>query len=86
MVAIGLLTYITVFNLNQIIKIGKTNYQSLKNGIVNTVQADRGGAWRKKGELFHKHRPRANAEQPKPSEWWILVYLLQRALDIIQLR
>jgi hypothetical protein len=79
MVAIGLLTYIIVFNLNRIVKLGKSNYQSLKSGMVHIMQADKRETWRK-GELFHKYRPRANAEQPKPSEWWILVYFLQRAL------
>jgi hypothetical protein len=86
MVAIGLITYIIVFNLNQIVRFGKTNYQTLKTGLVKTMQADGREIWSQKGELFHKHRARANGEQPKPSEWWILVYVLQRTLDIVQFR
>jgi hypothetical protein len=86
MVAIGLITYIIVFNLNQIVRFGKTNYQSLKNGLVETMQKDERKTWSEKGELFHRHRPRANGEQPKPSEWWIPVYVFQRALDIVRFR
>jgi len=42
--------------------------------------------WCKKGELFHKYRPRETADESKPSEWWILVYLLQRVLDVVLFR
>jgi hypothetical protein len=69
MVAIDLITYIIVFNLNQILRFGEENYPSLKTGMVETMQADNRKMWSQKGELFHKHRPRANVEQPKPSEW-----------------
>jgi hypothetical protein len=86
MAAIGVLPYLIVFNLNQIVKVGKTNYLSLKHGMVDKMQADEREKWSKKGELFHKHRPRRNAEEPKPTEWWILVYFLQKALDIVRLR
>jgi hypothetical protein len=40
MAAIGVLTYLIVFNLNQIVKLGKTNYLSLKHGMVDKMQAD----------------------------------------------
>jgi hypothetical protein len=86
MVAIGLVTYIIVFNLNQMVKFGKTNYQHLKTGMFDTMQKDKREPWSKKGELFHRHRPRANAEQAKPSEWWILVYILQKNWDIVLFR
>jgi hypothetical protein len=52
----------------------------------DTMQKDKREPWSRKGELFHRHRPRANAEQAKPSEWWILVYILQKNWDIVLFR
>jgi hypothetical protein len=86
MVAVGLLTYLIVFNLNLLVSFSKSSYSSLKIGILSSMQADSRNSWKKKGELFHKYRPRENAEQSKPSEWWILVYLLQRGWDILIFR
>ena len=50
------------------------------------MQNDSREEWKERGELFHKYRPRRNADQPKPSEWWVLVYLLQRVLDVVLFR
>jgi len=82
MVAIGFLTYLVVFNLNLLVTFSKTSYSSLKINIISSVQADSRKGWGKRGELFHKYRPRESADQSEPSEWWILVYLLQKVLDL----
>jgi hypothetical protein len=50
MVAIDLITYIIVFNLNQILRFGEENYPSLKTGMVETMQADNRKMWSQKGE------------------------------------
>jgi hypothetical protein len=86
MVAVGLLTYLIVFNLNLLVSFSKSSYSSLKIGILSSMQADSRKSWKKKGKLFHEYRLRENAEQSKPSEWWILVYLLQRGLDVVLFR
>jgi hypothetical protein len=86
MVAVGLLTYLIVLNLNLLVSFSKSSYSSLKKGILSSMQADSRKSWKKKGELFHEYRPRESAEQSKPSEWWILVYLLQRCLDVMLFR
>ncbi|PMD46738.1 hypothetical protein L207DRAFT_220066 [Hyaloscypha variabilis F] len=86
MVAIGFLTYLVVFNLNLLVIFSKTSYSSLKINVISSMQADSRKGWGKRGELFHKYRPRETADQSEPSEWWILVYLLQRALDVLSFR
>ncbi|PMD50854.1 uncharacterized protein K444DRAFT_576582 [Hyaloscypha bicolor E] len=86
MVAVGLLTYLIVFNLNLLVSFSKSSYSSFKKCILSSMQADSRKSWKKKGVLFHEYRPRESAERSKPSEWWILVYLLQRCLDVVLFR
>ncbi|KAE9370907.1 hypothetical protein N431DRAFT_468918 [Stipitochalara longipes BDJ] len=86
MIVIGILTYLIVFNLNLIVSFSKSSYSSLKIGIISSMQADSRKGWGERGELFHKYRPRENADQTKPSEWWIMIYLLRRVLDVVSFR
>ena len=50
------------------------------------MKSDSRSKWCRKGELFHKYRPRETTDESKPSEWWILVYLLQIVLDVVTFR
>jgi hypothetical protein len=86
MVAIGLLTYLVVFNLNLLVSYSKTYYSSLKINVISSMQADSRKLCGERGELFHNYRSWETADQSEPSEWWILVYLLQRALDVLSFR
>ena len=86
MIVVGLLTYLIVFNLNLVVTFSKTSYASLKSGILASMKNDSRDKWRRNGELFHKYRPRETTDESKPSEWWILGYLLQRVLDVVTFR
>jgi hypothetical protein len=86
MLGIGALTYLVVFNVNLLVSFSKLTYSSLKVKIISSMQADSRNSWKKRGELFHKYKPRQNSEQSKPSEWWIIVYFLQRGLDVVFFR
>jgi len=82
MVAVGILTYVVVFNLNQIVKFWKSSYRRLKSSAVKKMQADERSMWKEMGDLFQKYKPRNTNEMAKPSEWWIPIYMLRRILDL----
>jgi hypothetical protein len=84
MVAVGLLTYIIVFNLNHIVKAGKEHYQHLKSNTIERMRADKRKSWKETGDLFNRHKPKINTDKPKPSEWWVLVYQIHRLLHLVR--
>ena len=81
MIAIGLATYLIVFNLTLIVQLLKKSILGAKTRAIDIMQQDSRASWKKKGKLFHQYEPRTNSEPGKPSEWWVLVYLLQKMLD-----
>jgi hypothetical protein len=75
-----------VFNLNQIVKLWKSNYHRLKSSTIGKMREDESETWSERGDLFYKYKPRNTNEVLKPSEWWIPVYILRRMVDLSWLR
>ena len=86
MVGVGLLTYITVFNLNHIIIIGKKCYEYIKTRTVERMRKEDSPSWKDTGDLFHRYEPKGSSDTTKPSEWWILVYQMRRIADFVPWR
>lgn len=81
MVAIGLSTYIVVFNVNHVINVWKQHYRDLKFTTVTRMRADRWKFWKKTGKAFDRYEPRSGA--PAPSEWWIIMYQMRRVVGLM---
>jgi len=86
MVGVGLLTYITVFNLNHIVVVGKKCYECIKTRTVERMRKEDSPSWKDTGDLFHRYEPKGSSDTAKPSEWWILIYQMRRIANFVPLR
>lgn len=69
MVAIGIATYVIVFNLKRISEL----YQAGKRKLVNSMLND--SDWKELGDGLKKSS--SDEDSSGPSEWWIIIYLLR---------
>jgi hypothetical protein len=76
MVAIAVVTYATVFNLERMAEIYQTRRKKLIESMLNDSK------WKVLGGKFRKTLPDTpdtpDHDGPEPSEWWVLVYFILR--------
>ena len=77
------MTYLTMFNVNSIVQLCGTVYDTRKKNIVSAMKADRNEAWKQRGKRFEVFRPKH--ENPEPSEWYITLYMLLRPTILLGL-
>lgn len=75
-VLVAAVTYLAMFNVNSIVRIWDTLYDSRKKNVVSAMKADRKEAWKRRGKRFEVFRPKH--ENPEPSDWYITIYTLMR--------
>ena len=73
-IAVGLSTYLIVFNLNTIVTSISDIYDSRKRHLIRAMKADSAPSWKRLGEQFEVFRPRH--ERLEPSEWYVPLYAL----------
>jgi hypothetical protein len=75
-VLVGLVTYIIVFNLGNIAGLFGRKYHDRKTVVVEEMKQNGSKRWEDLGKKFEDFRP--NTDRQTPSEWWIIVYQIQR--------
>lgn len=82
-VLVATMTYLTMFNVNSMVQVGGTVYDSKKKTVVEAMKADSNEAWRRRGGRFEVFRPKH--KDPEPSEWYITLYALLRPTVLLGL-
>ena len=77
------MTYLTMFNVNSIVEVCSTVYDSKKKVVVEAMKADRNESWKRRGGRFEVFRPKH--ENPEPSEWYVALYTLLRPAVLLGL-
>jgi hypothetical protein len=73
MIVVGVVTYSTTFNLNNIVRLWNRRYEEIRDPIIKQM-SEEGGIWQHRASLFSGFRPRR--ENSSPSEWWVLWYVI----------
>ena len=71
---VGIFTYITVFNLGNIVQCISSLYNPVREGLIFQMKQDNKDSWASKAKYFAAFRPRREGQ--KLSEWWILLFWL----------
>lgn len=85
MLAMGIVTYVSVFNLNTFITLGRRGYHTQKHLIIEIMKKDDRESWARIGKKFDTFKPTTDLET-KPSEWLLLWYYLLRGLNFLRRR
>ena len=83
-ILVAAMTYLTMFNVNSLVRLGGTIYDSRKKNVVSAMKADPNEAWKRRGQRFEVFRPKH--ENPEPSDWYITLYTLLRPALVLGLR
>jgi hypothetical protein len=80
-ISVALATYLIVFNLNALVLLFRTAYESHKASLVTSMKSETGSEyWKSRGESFESFQFRPKAEIAKPTEWLLLGYTLRRCV------
>ncbi|KAL9594752.1 MAG: hypothetical protein Q9179_005256 [Wetmoreana sp. 5 TL-2023] len=82
-VIVALLTYTTVLNINTIVNSVGLLYDIKKRRVVNAMKRDHRPSWKFCGQRFESFRPKH--ENPKPSEWYIMLYAMLNPTAVLGL-
>ncbi|OAA73364.1 hypothetical protein ISF_00265 [Cordyceps fumosorosea ARSEF 2679] len=74
----GLVTYLAVFNLENLAQLPGRVYGSHRKRLVQQMEQDEDQAWKGRSGGFEEFPP--SAGQRRPSEWWIMRYQMLRLL------
>ncbi len=76
-IAVGISTYLIVFNLNNLVLQCSKAYSSVRSHLVAQMKSSRNGSgfWSKKAKRFNAFKPQH--EKAHPSEWWIAIFLVR---------
>lgn len=78
---VALATYMIVFNLNSLVHLFTTAYETYKSSLIVSMKSETGSQyWKSRGESFKNFQFRPKAEVKKPSEWLLVGYTLSRSL------
>lgn len=77
------MTYLTMFNVNSIVRVCGAIYDTRKKTVVEAMKTDRDEAWKKRGGRFEVFRPKH--ENPEPSEWYVALYTILRPAVLLGL-
>ena len=80
-ILVALLTYLTMFNVNSLVHLCGSLYNTKKKNIVRAMKVDGNDKWKQRGKRFEVFRPKH--EHPQPSEWYISLYSFLRPLAIL---
>ena len=72
-----------MFNVNNVVQIFGSVYDTKKKDVVRAMKADSNEKWKQRGRRFEVFRPRH--EHPQPSEWYVSLYTLLRPTAILGL-
>ncbi|KAL6890714.1 hypothetical protein GGI43DRAFT_216127 [Trichoderma evansii] len=81
---VGCATYIVVFNLESIVDFLGKFYTGYRSRVLEGMSEDLDSFWQTLRERFEEFPP--NDEQRKPSEWWIILYQMQKWLRKTKLK
>ena len=70
-----------MFNVNSLVHLCGSLYDSKKKNIVGAMKVDGDDKWKQRGKRFEVFRPKH--EHPEPSEWYISLYSFLRPLAIL---
>ncbi|KAL9023890.1 MAG: hypothetical protein Q9196_006898 [Gyalolechia fulgens] len=82
-IIVALVTYTTVLNINSIVHSVSGLYDLKKRRVVNAMKRDERAGWKHCGQRFESFRPKH--ENPKPSEWYIILYAILNLATILGL-
>jgi len=83
-ILVALATYLTVFNLNTIVRLCTTTYESRKEYLVGKMKSDSTSEyWKSKGARFETFHFRPKSDVVKPSEWLLVAYAFRRAMHLV---
>jgi hypothetical protein len=80
-ISVALATYMIVFNLNALVLLFSTAYESHKASLITSMKSETESEyWKKRGERFENFQFHPKAEVAKPTEWLLLGYTLKRCV------
>jgi hypothetical protein len=80
-IIVALATYMIVFNLNALVLLFSTAYESHKASLITSMKSEAGSEyWKSRGEKFESFQFHPKAEVAKPTEWLLLGYTLRRCV------
>ncbi|KAI4172149.1 MAG: hypothetical protein LQ346_008650 [Caloplaca aetnensis] len=82
-VVVALLTYTTVLNINSLVTSVGSLYDRKKRRVINAMKKDEREGWKHCGQRFESFRPKH--ENPKPSEWYIMLYAMLNPAAVLGL-
>lgn len=82
-IVVALLTYTIVLNINSIVHSVSILYDTKKRRVINAMKRDERESWKHCGQRFESFRPKH--ENPKPSEWYVMLYALLNPTAVLGL-
>jgi len=82
-ILVAAMTYLSMFNVNNMVRWWSTLYGNRKKDVVSAMKADQHEAWKQRGKRFEVFRPKH--ENPEPSDWYITLYTLLRPAVLLGL-
>jgi hypothetical protein len=78
---VAVATYMIVFNLNTLVGVFSSGYESQRAKLVQKMKSEAGSDyWQSRGAMFENFQFRPKAEIAKPGEWILIVYAIKRAV------
>ena len=78
-IIIATMTYILVFNLNNVVRMSAAVYRRRRQAIIDAMLEDEGSSnWREKGARFKSYEFRTRSDKGEPSEWLLTLYFISR--------
>jgi hypothetical protein len=75
-VIIAVFTYLAVFNLNNIVDLGRKSYKWYKKSTIQSMRKDHDPKWTTRAKNFDYFRPRL--ARPGPTNWLLPVYSIRK--------